>query len=175
GGVFVFDEETYFTVVVTNNDPIEKTLNAEYFSPTISELIDVPETIPANSEARFRARIEPNKELKGQTYESTLIVELDNEKIVKKIDLAFKGSDSQGNGSGITDSNQNIIFDFNGIASGFATLVDFNAVAGFFSGLTNASAIPPEALSASLLDILLALIAAVLLLAFIARFVRRIK
>jgi len=151
--VFVFESEKEITIRVFNDSSVQKSLDVKFYSPAHSELIGVQEKIQADSHSSFSIRLLPREDLAGQTYESTLEIELGNTKIIRKIDISFKKP--SGESSIIMAPVPPVSPDFNAIGAGFATL-------GMI-GMENA------------LNIVLGIIAAVLLIAFIARFLRRLK
>jgi|SRR3989338_7362777 len=151
-GAFIFDSPRDFWIIVKNDSPIDKTLDVRFFSPATSDLLGVPDVIQANSESKFTLRIYPAKGLEGQTYESTLVVSLDNEKAVRTISLAFKNPAFQ-RPVPVPEQNQDSGIGF--ISAGFVSL----AAIGSENALT----------------IVLVIIAAILLIAFIARFLHRIN
>ncbi|MDD5148055.1 MAG: hypothetical protein PHH08_01170 [Candidatus ainarchaeum sp.] len=152
GSMIVFDSPRDFFVTVKNDSPIEQALKVRFFSPAISNLSYIPAKISGNSKADFSITINPSKSLEGQAYESTLIVELGNEKIIRTIDLSFKKHIVS---APAPEPQPSSGVDLAAISSGFFSLAAF--------GSENA------------LIIALAFIAAILLIAFIARFVRRVN
>ena len=95
--------------------------------------------------------ITPSEEFEGSTYEATLEVEIGEEKAFRNVRVIFREEEeSNGNESETT-------------ATGFFTLADFS---GFWAGIFS-----PE----NVLNGFLGLIAAILLIAFIARFVKRLE
>ncbi|MDD5163406.1 MAG: hypothetical protein PHD95_04320 [Candidatus ainarchaeum sp.] len=148
GSIIVFDSPRDIWITVANDSPIEQNLDIKFFSPAVSNLPYVPARIGPYSEAKFAITIFPSNELFGKTYDSTLIVSLGSDKIIRTIGLSFKKTivpvpapGPPGNG--------------NPISAGLFSLAAF--------GSENA------------LNIALAFIAAILLIAFIARFVRRLN
>lgn len=154
GSVLVFNSQKEVWITIDNTSSVEKRLNINFFSPANSDLIEVPEKIDSDSQARIILRLFPRDDLIGQTYESTLEIELGNEKIIRKIDVSFK-QEGQIIIEPVPPEPGPIAPDFNSITAGFVPLASF--------GAENA------------LNILLALVAAILLIAFIARFLQRIK
>jgi len=149
---FLLEAPSGAFIFVKNDSPIDKTLDVRFFSPATSDLLGVPDVIQANSESKFTLRIYPAKGLEGQTYESTLVVSLDNEKAVRTISLAFKNPAFQ-RPVPVPEQNQDSGIGF--ISAGFVSL----AAIGSENALT----------------IVLVIIAAILLIAFIARFLHRIN
>jgi len=150
GSIIVFDSPRDIQITVTNDSPIEQNLDIKFFSPAISNLPYVPARIGPYSEAKFAITITPSPELFGKTYDSTLIVSLGSDKIIRTIGLSFKKS-AVPVPAPVPQPSNNV----NPISAGLFSLAAF--------GSENA------------LNIALAFIAAILLIAFIARFVRRLN
>lgn len=148
--IIVFDSPRDIWITVKNDSPIEQNLDVKFFSPAISNLPYVPARIGPYSEAKFAITTLPSNELFGKTYDSTLIVSLGSDKIIRTIGLSFKKSATPAPVPAQQPSN-----DVNQISAGLISLAAF--------GSENA------------LNIALAFIAAILLIAFIARFVRRLN
>ena len=99
--------------------------------------------------------IYPDKGLINQSYESTLVIELGSEKIIKTINISFKKAQEQLPEKPVPEPGIDLGEVSGSISSGFASLA--------FIGSENA------------LNLALVFIAAILLIAFIARFIRRIQ
>ncbi len=152
GSIIVFDSPRDIWITVANDSPIEQNLDVKFFSPAISNLPYVPARIGPYSEAKFAITINPSAGLFGKTYESTLVVELGNEKIIRAIVISFKKNPVP---EQVPAQQPESNLSFNPVAAGFASLAVFD--------------------SGTALNLALVFIAAILLIAFIARFIRRLR
>ncbi len=152
--IYLYDEAKEVNIRLTNDSDSSQDFSIEFSAPTQFELSAYSGTIPAGKSKNITLTLFPRSDLEGQTYESKLDVEAGSSRKVKMLHIVFrgtaeKGEEETGNGEDGTE---------------------IDAVTGFFTMFAM-----PEITSGLLLNSALALIAAVLLIAFIARFVKRME
>ena len=147
--VYLYGEAKDLSVKIVNSDDALQQFEVDFSAPTQIEINQASGTIAANRSKTISVTIYPRSDLEGQTYQSKLEVTLGNQRYVKKVNLVFRGQQEQ-------------IGEEEPIEPGPITI-------GFF-GLAM-----PEMSGELALNIILILIAAILLIAFIARFVKRME
>ena len=136
---------TQFPIMIENTSSHEKGLIVSYSAPTQNRFLNVPQTIAGGDTIEIIVELQPNNSLTGSVYKSSVNVKLSDESAVRTNALIFVP------GQVISTPN---------------TPTPNTPTTGFFTlGLLG---------NDSLLNIVLILVAAVLLLAFIARFVKRV-
>jgi hypothetical protein len=159
GNINVFDAPKEVSLVIRNDSGTEKHFTVDFVAPARIELSEAEGTIPAGGFKKIYVTVFPREDLLEQTYETSLIVELGDEKIVKKVNIIFKPSFFQEQ-----DSAQE------------PTPVDFSTLTGFFSFFSIPAMNFGQYFSwETALNVFLVIVAAILLIAFIARFTRRIS
>jgi hypothetical protein len=136
---------TQFPIMIENTSSHEKGLVISYSAPTQNRFLNVPQTIAGGESVEITVELQPNNSLTGSVYTSSVNVKLSDESAVRTNALIFVPAQT------INTPN---------------TPTPNTPTTGFFSlGLVG---------NDSILNIILILVAAVLLLAFIARFVKRV-
>lgn len=156
--VTLSDEEKEISFNVSNSSAFKKNLKIELYVPTNFEIIELPEFIEPNQSKQVRILFYPNEDLYGTNYESTLLILLGSEKMEEKINFSFVKLVAEEEGEGEVEQ------DGEGAVAGFV---------GLFS-LPNLEGITALINWELALDVFLILLAAVLLIAFIARLVTRL-
>lgn len=147
-------------VAIGNDAAIEQDFSARLSAPFNSSLSPSSGKISAGRTADLILSISPQEALGGSTYNCLLEVQLGEEKASRNISVIFKEKESKGSQQGETGSSN----------AGFFSIAWLSAPAtGLFSYA--AGLLTPE----NALNFALALIAAILLIAFIARFVKRLE
>ena len=154
--VFFFEEPNALVVEVLNDSDARKSLSIEFYAPLDFEFVDNTDSLPAHGRQRVAIVMHPRKDLLGSSYLSTLIVKVGEQTFVRAIELHFKEKKAEEPSDG-KEGNK-------GEES------DETALAGLFS------LISLDWISAELvLDVFLVIVAAVLLLAFISRYSKRVS
>ena len=151
--IYIFDKKIEVSLVVENHTDSDQSFAMYFYGPADYEFRDVPATIEANDFARIRVIFYPNQELAGQQYETSLITQIGNETITKKVTLIFRDrTETAGAGSSST--------------------VGTSAGTGAFTGTTGFFTASAPSLELGM-NVILIIIAAILLIAFISRFTKR--
>ena len=137
-------------VEIGNDAAIEQEFSAYFSAPFNSSLSPSSGKIGAGKTVNLVLSVSPQEKLEGSAYNTLLEVQLGSEKEFRNIRVIFKGANKPQNGSG------------NGGTGLFPLAGLFSSGAALFT--------PENALNAAL-----ALVAAILLIAFIARFVKRLE
>ena len=154
GTVYIYGEAKEITLEITNTHESAQDFSIEYNAPTQFELSEINGTISGRGAKNVTLKIYPRSDLTGQSYQTKLDVMIGNERFVKKIDLVFRekreepADDEKDGNRG--EENQIIPVGLFGLGLGEI---------GWELGL----------------NIALIVIAAILLIAFIARFVKRME
>ena len=143
--VYIYDQAKDVSIRITNDSGSSQDYSIEFSAPTNFSLSQNNGIIDAGRNKTVRLTIEPNSELVSQTYKSKLEVRIGEEKYVKMVNLVFREAVDEGE----TGQESPI---------GFFTFAPLGTVAGEIA-----------------LNITLVLIAAILLIAFIARFIKRME
>lgn len=146
--VYVFDIPKEITIIVENRSSVSKELQINFATSANYDIADYPSELKPHESIKVFITIYPEAGFEGSVFESQLIIKLGNETQVKNMIIKFRETNNIEEGAG------EVAF-----AGGFFTL--FGAVGN--SGL-----------SAVVFDVLLVVIAAILLIAFISRYTRRI-
>ena len=157
-------------VSIRNDSAVEQDFSAHFSAPFSSSLSPSFGKIGAGKTMTLSLSISPQEALEGSTYNSLLEVQVGGEKISRNISVIFKEKETEANpqGTGTGDSNAAGFFSVAGLSeyatglSAYGTGLFSYYAAGFFT---------PE----NALNVALAFIAAILLIAFIARFVKRLE
>jgi len=149
--IVIGQEPKDFPVTVTNNGETIQDYSAEFFGPFEASITPSFGSIPAGKSTILSLSVTPKEELEGSTYDALLEVTLGEKKAFKNVRVVFKeAEEAQGNDEQETPA-------------GFFSFGEFSAfVFGLFT-LEN------------WLNLVLAVAAAILLIAFIARFVKRLE
>ena len=151
GTVYIYEEAKEITIEVINTNERTQEFSIEYNAPTQFELSEANGTISGRGAKKVFLKIYPRSDLTGQSYQTKLDVLIGNERFVKKIDLVFREKQEEQEEGEKGEEGTQII-----------------PVGLFGLGL--------EEMSWELgLNIALIIIAAILLVAFIARFVKRME
>jgi len=141
-----YNKQQTITFRVSNTADSAKRVSVEFLSPMDAN-IAAPVSIAGKGDANVSITLYPTEGLIGQNYESTLVVRVGEEETRKVVKIFFNPAKPAGFGG--IDSNA----------------LNVSGLVGFFST-------PNTELA---LTIVLAIIAAILLIAFIARLVRRFQ
>ena len=148
-----------FDVKITNDSEIEKSFAFEFINPAKTEILQIPETIKPHEEATIRLKVYNEKDFWNSTYFGKLKVALGLEELDKDIEIKFAKPVAQTQEKTETEIEKKS----EAIAtqlSGFVSFFDFTK--GF-------------SIMEIAIDGILVLFAVVLLIAFISRFVKRVR
>lgn len=160
GTVIVQQAQKEALISIRNDSAIEQDYSAHLSAPFSSSLSPSNGKIGAGKTITLSLSISPQETLEGSTYNCLLEVQVGGEKASKNISVIFKEKESEGKPQDQTGGNN----------AGFFSMAWFSASAtGLFSYA--AGLLTPE----NALNTALAFIAAILLIAFIARFVKRLE
>ena len=148
--VYLYGEEKEVLLRVSNQEDFSQNFEAKAIFPTAAGLDRYSGSIAANKSTNLRLSIHPDEALVGQTYEGRVEITLGEEKFVKIVRLVFRGQKEAEENGETEESNK-------GTTAGLFALASL--------------ALTPELA----LNIMLGFIAAILLIAFIARFVKRME
>ena len=139
--------EKSFSVTVSNESGFDKEISIYLYPSSALSSANIPEIIPAESQKSFSVKAVSSEELVGNSFEGTILVVSGNEEAIAKVVLNFQRENN------------------------LATEISVVPLSGLalFSGFEGFSLTDWAILA------LLIIIAAILLIAFIARFVRRVK
>lgn len=152
GTVYLYDQAKEINVEIVNSEETSQEFSVEFTAPTQFEVSQDSGTIAGSGTKTISITVFPRSDLKGQSYQSKLEVTLGNKRFVKNINLVFRAQPEEGTApEGPAQEPE---------ATGLA--------AGLFS-----LGAMPEFTPELAINIVLALIAAILLIAFIARFTKR--
>jgi len=144
GTIHVYEKAKEAAIYITNQSQSIESFSIEFNAPARFELSASSGSIAAGETKKVYLTIQPDESLNGQTYENMLEVRVGDEKVVRKIRIAFRET-NESQGTHGTEFNPAGFFALPAISSGLA------------------------------LNIALAIVAAILLIAFIARFVKRME
>ena len=147
--IVVQQEQKEIPVTILNDSGREQDYSIEFLAPFSAVATPSFGTLAEGKSITASLSVKPEESLEGSTYEANLIVKLGQETVSRNIRVIFKEEEKQ-EGSGT-----------NGL--GFFSLAGFSTL--------STAIFTPE----NMLNGFLALIAAVLLIAFIARFVKRLE
>ena len=149
--LIVMDVQKDIPIAITNETEEEQEYNIYFSAPVEYTISPISGKLGAGKTTIITLSIKPDEYLAGTTYEGTLEVEMGEEKAFKGISVIFKEEPVEEEEQ---EENQ---------GTGFFAFGDFSAaVLGLFT---------PE----NAINIFLAILAAILLIAFIARFVKRLE
>ncbi len=148
--VVVNQEQKDFDVEIFNEGFGEEDFSVRLFGPFEIEVSPSSGTIRSESAVTSTVSIAHDESFVGNTFETTLEVELDGETTSRKIRVMFKEIEE-----GEEPASEN--------STGFVSLAGFYGVATEFLTVENA------------FNFVLMAIAAILLIAFIARFIKRLE
>lgn len=150
--IIVMDKQKDIPIAISNEAGEEQTYRISLSAPIEYTLSPISGTLGAGKTTVITLSISPNKGLVGSTYEGTLEVEMGEKKAFKGISVIYKENEPV---EDETPKEAN--------ATGFFSIGDYSAaIAGLF--------MPENAINS-----ILAVVAAILLIAFIARFVKRLE
>lgn len=147
--IFVQQEQRAVLVSITNDSSFEQSYSVDFYSPVGAFVSPSSGKIAAGKTVSATLSVSPDESLVGSTYAGTLAVEMGDESAFRNVNIVFKEAAEEGGGNGEGPGN----FSFAGFFS-------------FFEGVLSLE---------NLLDLVLIFIAAVLLIAFISRLVRRVN
>jgi|TARA_B100002003_G_C13880617_1_gene429934 hypothetical protein len=152
GTVYLYDEAKEISVNIVNSDETAQPFSVEFTAPTPFEVSQESGTVAGNKTKTVSITVFPRSDLVSQTYQSKLEISLGDKKFVKNINLVFRAPQGE-----IPPTNQ--------VPEEPETT---SSTVGLFA-LGAMPALTPELA----FNVVLGLIAAVLLIAFIARFTKR--
>ncbi|MAG21742.1 MAG: hypothetical protein CL943_00355 [Candidatus Diapherotrites archaeon] len=154
GTVYLYDEAKEVSLKIVNQEDSAQDYSIEFDAPTRFELSKTTGTIAGNGRETVSIKLYPRSDLVGQTYKSKLEVNIGNERFVKQLRIVFRGAQEE--------QAEEPEPEVNGTETDLAT--------SFFTLF----ALP--AITAELLvNLVLMVVSAILLIAFIARFVKRME
>lgn len=152
--IIVQQEQKQVSISITNSSDAE---TAEYqvgFSGLFESVLTPSSgNIAAGETVSLALTIMPDERLEGSSYDIVLEASVGEEKIFKNIRVIFKEAVKEGAGEETTSEGNTALFSLAGIGSGIGMFFSFENV----------------------LNIVLIVAAAILLIAFIARFVKRLE
>jgi len=151
GTIIVQQAQKEVLVAISNDSATEQDFSAHFSAPFSSSLSPSNGKIGAGETATLILSISPQENLEGSTYDCLLEVQVGGEEASKNINIIFKGEESEPKNE--TGNSNAGFFPLTGL---------FSYAAGLLT--------PENALNAALV-----LVAAILLIAFIARFVKRLE
>lgn len=152
GTVYVYDQPKDVSIKIVNASDSTQQFTVQFNAPTQFELSQTNGSIAGNSSKTVTLTVFPRSDLTGQTYESKLEITLGKERYIKQLGIVFRGEKEQASGpSG--EGNEG-----SAAPSGLFALFAMPAITQEF-----------------VLNAVLAVIAAVLLIAFISRFIKRME
>ncbi|MDP6670652.1 MAG: hypothetical protein QGI60_02445 [archaeon] len=152
GTVYLYDEAKEINVKIVNSEETAQDFSVEFTAPTRFEVNQDSGTVAGNRTKTVSITVFPRSDLVSQTYQSKLEITLGDKKFVKNINLVFRAQ--QGETPPTIQAPEEP--------------ETTNPAVGFFT-LGAMPALTPELA----LNVVLGLIAAILLIAFIARFTKR--
>ncbi len=153
GTVYLYDEAKEISVKIVNVEETAQDFSVEFTAPTRFEVSRDSGTVAGKRSETISITVFPRSDLKGQTYQSKLEITLGDKKFVKNINLVFRATQKEGTAPEDHPPQEP---ETTGLTGGLFSL-------GAMPGLT------PELT----FNVVLGLIAAILLIAFIARFTKR--
>ncbi|MBU0662166.1 hypothetical protein KJ891_01785 [Candidatus Micrarchaeota archaeon] len=160
GNVTIGNTPAEINFDVVNGSTSGQKLEVEVFVPA-GYKVEAPEFLGAGESTNVKITFAPDFEKRGSGYEATVVITLGKNQTERALNVYFEGSEKTGAVKGdekAADSEGNEGQGFLGIS-------------GFVTGLENAFNGPATEL---MLDIVLVIIAAVLLIAFISRLTMRV-
>ena len=158
--IIVQQAQKEVVVAISNDSATEQDFSAHFSAPFGSSLSPSDGKIGAGETATLILSIFPQEALEGSTYNCLLEAQVGGEKISRNISVIFKGKESEGMPQGQTGGGN----------AGFFSMTWFSASATGLFSYAEGLLTPENALNAALV-----LVAAILLIAFIARFVKRLE
>ncbi|MFH1240696.1 MAG: hypothetical protein V1672_05825 [Candidatus Diapherotrites archaeon] len=146
--VYIFDSPKEITFVVENRSSVSKELQINFATSADYDISNYPSELRPHESRKVSMTIYPEKGFEGSVFESQLIINLGNETQVTNMIIKFRG----------TENSEEAVGEI-ALASGFFTL---------FGAASNAG------LSEIVFNVVLVVIAAILLIAFISRYTKRI-
>ena len=146
--VYVFDSPKEITFVVENRSSVSKELQINFVTSADYDISNYPSELKPHESRKVSMTIYPEKNFEGSVFESQLVIRLGNETQVKNMIIEFRETENSEETAGQV-----------ALASGFFTLFD---------------AVDNGGLPALVFDVLLIVVAAILLIAFISRYTKRI-
>ncbi len=155
--IIIKEGQKQVQISISNDSAEAGQYRVEFLGPVEAGISQSSGEIAAFKTKKVTLSLAAEERLAGQTYESTLVVELGSEREVRKIRLFFRGQAAQG--QEVQQGQPG--FDLQWLSSGFFPLFNPNSMGSLLS-------------FENILNALLAVVAAILLIAFIARLVKRL-
>ncbi|MCX6799097.1 MAG: hypothetical protein NTW59_03315 [Candidatus Diapherotrites archaeon] len=155
--VFLYGQEKEILVKITNEGSSPADFSVKFLGPVTAVITPKNSEVQPKTTTAVIVSIPADGKLAGETYKSTIIVESNGNKTYNEITLHFKAGQEAPAPEPAAPG-----FDFGTAASGFFALFGTSALAGIFT-------------FENMLNALLIIVAAILLIAFIARFVKRLE
>ena len=152
GTIIIHQEQTDTPITIVNNSDFEENYSTYFSAPFDAVITSASGVLPAGKSTIATLSIAPNRELANSTYDVVLEVQLGEKKAFKNVRIVFKEEEVEVEEPLPKTSS-----------AGFVSLGSFNAAIASVFTLENA------------INTVLAIVAAFLLIAFIARFVKRLE
>jgi len=140
-------------ITIRNEEEIAQDFSARLIAPFEAFVSPSIGSLGAGKSTILSLSVSPSEELKGNSFETTLEIQIGEEKVFKNVRIIFKKA--------VEEDKENE--DQQGIGTGMFSFAAFGAF--------TASIFTPE----NALNAVLAVVAAILLIAFISRFVKRVE
>ncbi len=151
--IIIQQEQKDLPVTIRNDEEIAQEFSAKIFAPFNAFVSPSSGSLGAGKSTILSLSISPSEELEGNSFETTLEIQIGEEKVFKNVRVIFKKAieDGEENASGQS------------IGTGLFTFANFETF--------TASIFTPE----NAINAVLAVVSAILLIAFISRFVKRVE
>ena len=150
--IIIQQEQKDLPVTIRNDGEIAQDFSAKLFAPFEAVVSPAGGSLGAGKSTILSLSISPGKELEGNSFETTLEVRIGEEKAFQNVRVIFKKE---------AEEEEDVVVQ--GIGTGLFSFADFGAFAAVVFTPENA------------INAFLAIVAAVLLIAFISRFVKRME
>ncbi|MDO8626972.1 MAG: hypothetical protein Q7K42_00770 [Candidatus Diapherotrites archaeon] len=166
-----------FEVKISNDSGQEKSLAFEFIAPSTIQTSSLPSTVKAGEEVSLIVKIFNDEKFWNSTYISSLKVDLGLEQFSKKIETKYLKPVAETSTpikptKDTTTENKNSDANKDPVIPAINSMAEILPISGLVSFLNSGNAFNFGEL---VLDAFLVLVAAVLLIAFIARFVKRVR
>ncbi len=152
--IIIQQEQKDLPVTIRNDEEISQDFSVKLVAPFDSFVSPSTGSLGAGKSTILSLSISPNEELEGNSFETTLEVQIGEEREFKNVRVIFKKAIEEEDEENAGQQS---------IGTGMFTFADF--------GNFTASIFTPE----NALNAVLAVVAAILLIAFISRFVKRME
>ncbi len=152
--IYFFEKPAVLPVEIVNDSSVKKSLSVEFYAPIDFEFVDSTDSIHGDGSQRVAIVMHPRGNMINSTYLSTLIIKVGDQTFVKSVNLHFTEAKKADNDANKSEDKKET--GENTLLSGFFSLFAFDLFSLEF-----------------VLDILLVVIAAILLIAFISRYSKR--